>query len=224
LLSLKVGEEKHLPFTAKMAPPQRKRNREELERKYASKPEAVVTVEDFAHRKGIKKGLQKYRERKQSKRIQVSKALRYYKKAMKQEGYTPGTGISRKREDDQEKDEIVVASLPSEQLHTTDALDSKDETMISSKKSQHSRPKQQILDVNDASRQRTNRQQQKHRPKKERENASTDRELVKEQKLLERQKRHKLLVARTSKGQPIMNHIVQDILHKLEKKKQSNQE
>lgn len=199
-----------------MAPPRRVRNREELEGKYASKPEAVVTVENFAHRKGIKKGLLKFRERKQSKRIQVSKALRHYKKAMKQEGYTPGKGIARKRTDENDKDENVVASS-SPKSDADDEIGSKEQTTITAKK-QHDRL-QQTLDVSSAASARKRKHTQEQN--KETENAPPERALVKEQKLQERRKRHKLLTARTYKGQPIMNNMVQDILHKLQNKRRN---
>lgn len=58
---------------------------------------AVVALDNFAHRKGVKKALDEFRERKEKKRVETAKALRIYQKVMKQEGYEPGRGASRKR-------------------------------------------------------------------------------------------------------------------------------
>ena len=58
---------------------------------------AVVALDNFAHRKGVKKALDEFRERKEKKRVTTAKALRTYQKVMKQEGYEPGKGASRKR-------------------------------------------------------------------------------------------------------------------------------
>ncbi|GAX22927.1 hypothetical protein FisN_24Lh216 [Fistulifera solaris] len=58
---------------------------------------AVVALDNFAHRKGVKKALDEFRERQEKKRVETAKALRSYQKVMKQEGYEPGRGASRKR-------------------------------------------------------------------------------------------------------------------------------
>jgi hypothetical protein len=58
---------------------------------------AVVALDNFAHRKGVKKALDDFRERKEKKRVETAMALRSYQKVMKQEGYEPGRGASRKR-------------------------------------------------------------------------------------------------------------------------------
>lgn len=63
---------------------------------------AVVALDNFAHRKGVKKALDDFRERKEKKRVETAKALRSYQKVMKQEGYEPGRGASRKRGADAE--------------------------------------------------------------------------------------------------------------------------
>lgn len=58
---------------------------------------AVVAIDNFAHRKGVKKALDDFRERKEKKRVGTAIALRSYQKVMKQEGYEAGRGASRKR-------------------------------------------------------------------------------------------------------------------------------
>jgi hypothetical protein len=63
----------------------------------------VLSVEQFAHRKGVTKAIQSFRKRKEKKHLRTATALRSYKKVMKQEGYEPGQGASRKRVDATEK-------------------------------------------------------------------------------------------------------------------------
>ena len=65
-----------------------------------------LTVEAFAHRKGVTKALQSFRQRQEKKRVQTASALRQYKKVMKQQGYEPGQGASRKRNTPQNNENI----------------------------------------------------------------------------------------------------------------------
>ena len=57
----------------------------------------AMSVESFAHRKGVTKAIQSFRERKERKFVHTAKNLRAYRKVMKREGFEPGRGASRKR-------------------------------------------------------------------------------------------------------------------------------
>jgi rRNA processing len=61
--------------------------------------QSAVGLEKFAHRhtRGAKYAIDKFRAKKEQKRLQTAKSLRSYQKAMKQAGYQPGKGASRKR-------------------------------------------------------------------------------------------------------------------------------
>lgn len=61
---------------------------------------ASLGVEDFVHRKGVTRALHEFRRRKDQKFVHKAAALRNYKRVMKQEGYVPGKGARRKRDEE----------------------------------------------------------------------------------------------------------------------------
>ena len=56
-----------------------------------------ISLNDFVHRKGQVRALEEFKYRKQRKKVETAKALRSYRKVMKQQGYEAGQGASRKR-------------------------------------------------------------------------------------------------------------------------------
>jgi len=189
-------------------------------RKNPDRP-AVLSVDQFAHRKGITKGLQGYKDRKEKKRVETAKALRSYQKVMKREGYEAGTGASRKRKA-AENDATTSSSRSNRPEQSASAKftkaaatnsDTDPTTAIdeSQKKKTHRTNRFQK-----SVQQSQNRQQQQEQFRQQ----AQEREEQKQQAQKRRRQRHKLLTARTSKGQPVMKNIVQDILTKLQHEQQ----
>lgn len=152
------------------------------EKKTIKKQAPVVKLQAFARGGGHTKSFMQFKSRQQTKRLQTARALKSYKKVMKDAGYTPGKGVSRKRPENNttthgKKQDDAALSNPT----------TKDEAM-----NQKQSPQQSTQQMD---------------PEKQRK-----------QKLRVRRQRHKLLTARTSRGQPIMKHMVADILHKLQSK------
>ncbi len=69
-----------------------------------------------------------------------------------------------------------------------------------------------------------NHQQDEQRRADENKQRQIQAEQEKKEKLKQRQERHKLLSARTSRGQPIMKNIALDILNKLQREQQQQQD
>ena len=153
----------------------------------APRRRAGTAIEDFAHRKGVTRAIQDFRKRKDKKRTETAKALRHYKKTMKQEGYEPGRGASRKRTDDN---------------NNSNSNDKK--------KPKKANPFQKLLAKAEE------RKQQVRQAEADRE--AGEKERLK--KIKERRKRSKQLRQRTNKGQPVMKHVIHDILRKLEREKE----
>jgi len=144
----------------------------------------AIPLTDFAQRKGQKRALEEYHNRKAHKRKNTAIALRGYRKAMKQQGYEAGKGASRKR--------------------TTTTTNK-----TQGKKQAKSNPFAKAL-------------KQGEERKKSRQEAQAAREAFvaqKDQKLRERRQHTRKLQKRTKKGQPIMKHMVDHLLAKMEKKK-----
>lgn len=206
----------------------KKKQRNEDDRiKYAAKKQgSVLTVDEFAHRRGDSKGLQSFRARKESKRLRTAKQLRSYQRAMKREGFEPGTGASRKRTavataaGDAEDGKTPPAVQPTEV--DEDAVGSIDATK-----------KQSAVNVAHATATRaiggrkkrgstlpfapsSTKQSDAQARHEKREALHAERAAQKEAALKQRRRRHQLLTARTSRGQPIMKNLVQDILHQLQ--------
>jgi hypothetical protein len=166
----------------------------------------VLSVEQFAHRKGVTKAIQSFRKRKEKKQLRTATALRSYKKVMRQEGYEPGQGASRKRVDGTE--ESREATQPSASVAGAEASPSHTEKPA---RRQKSNPFQKSIQKAD-DRKKNIQQAQEDRESRESERNG---------KLRERKHRHQLLTKRTRKGQPIMKNVVEDILSKLQKEQES---
>jgi rRNA processing len=170
----------------------------------------VLAMEDFARRKGVTKAIHECRQRQDKKRTATAKALRSYRKTMKQEGYQPGQGASRKRklEEENSNDQDTTNNAASDK-NDTNTDDTKDSSCPIGKRKK-TNPFQQSL----RKAEQTKQQRQQQAIDKE------EREKERDQKLKERRKRSKQLRQRTAKGQPVMKHVIHDILRKLEREKE----
>lgn len=155
---------------------------------------SVISLTKFAHSKseGTKRAIERYRKKKVSKFKRNASLLREYKKAMKSEGFEAGKGASRKR--NQEKDSVSV-----------------DENV------QQEKPPKKKAKSDPFAKARQRAQlvmEEKDKQKVELQ------ERLKEKEAKEKQKRAKAkkLVQRTKKGQPIMKHIIGDMLEKIQAK------
>lgn len=204
------------------------------QQKYAGKKQgAVLKVDAFAHRKGVTKGLQSFRLRKETKRMQTSKQLRSYKRAMKKEGYEPGTGASRKRQvgesnegehgnddsNNQSSENVAANEVMEESLKKiAGTIASVSRMELSNSKhsdascSRNKQASKQAFYQKGASKESDRRKQQQEQIESQQE----DRFKQKMAALKHRRQRHKLLTARTSRGQPVMKNMVQDILNQLQ--------
>jgi hypothetical protein len=245
---------------------------------------AAVSLESFAQRKGHIRALEEFKKRKQTHRMETAKALRRYRKVMKQEGMEAGTGASRKRqrqpgqEADENKDGIGE-DQPKDHDVARNGVDKGVKAGVESRErvSQQPAKKQRkaveenntslAVENNHASRRGVGggacndsnnedddnydikegeseneemkltarrKKQTKSNPlqkavekakdtKAKAEEARLAREAqekLRKQKLRARKQQSKLLQKRTKKGQPIIKHMVDNLLQKLEKQQQ----
>ena len=169
------------------------------------KKDRIISLENFAIRKGQVRALEEFKYRKQRKRVETAKALKEYRKVMKQEGYDAGKGASRKRslyhtkQDDTEQD--------SEQKQ-------QQQPQAGSRKRPKSNPF--YKSVQKAEKNKIRAIEQK--------DAKERRERQRDEKLKERKKRTRMLSKRTKKGQPIIKNMMDNILVKLERQQQQQKE
>jgi hypothetical protein len=166
--------------------------------------QAPLSLESFAQRKGQVRALEEFHKRKDRKRVETAKALRSYRRVMKQEGFEAGKGASRKRGSSFEE-------VPSKIDDTDDGrqITKSDETENQrGTKKRKTNPFQKSLQK--AEQNKRNAEQQK--------TDKTRQELERKQRLKERKIQSKLLAKRTRKGQPIMKNMAESLLIKLQKK------
>jgi hypothetical protein len=193
----------------------------------------AVSLESFAQRKGHVRALEEFKKRKEHKRVETAKALRKYRKVMKQEGMEAGKGASRKRSVVQqghtENDEKTTTQeettdnkqhlLTNEDNNYGDDDDDNNNNNNRQKDGHHRRggrrpprinPFQKSLEkANEAKIMAAEIQKRQKVQEKERK-----------MKLFQRKRQTKLLQQRTKRGQPIMKHMVDNLLHKIEKQQQ----
>ena len=159
-----------------------------------------ISLDDFVHRKGQVRALEEFRYRKQRKKVQTAKALRSYRKVMKKEGYEAGQGASRKR---------IESSNPEVgDLNHGSVEETRGNGVPKSHKRRHKmNPFQKSVQKAEKN---VLTAKQRHQQEKQNEKQRL-------QKLQERKQRTKLLNKRTKRGQPIMKHMVDNLLQKLEK-------
>ena len=170
-------------------------------------------MDDFAHRTGVQYSIQKFRQRKEKKRVEKAMQLRKYKKIMKQEGYEPGKGARRKRE---------IEGSPADASSSGGHDNEKEERSVKQPELREDHADREAETLLPQRRKKTNPLQKAAAQAKQRKQEIQDSQLKKEQHLKERQRklherkqRTKRLSQRTKKGQPIMKNIVHDILEKL---------
>jgi rRNA processing len=237
--------------------------------KYAAKRQSHPVIRTdaaaaIAHQKQATKGLQQFRARQEVKRLHTAKQLRSYQRACKREGYEPGSGASRKRQNASSPTTttsttttttttdtaVVVAKSSAPTTATTGSTESaepshdankngidsramNDEEKISTSSAvslaegkpephmKQSAKKKPHHMANKLDKRQLERQQQVQ----ERERLLQQRDQQRQEALQRRRQRHKLLTARTAKGQPVMKNLVQDILNQLQQqqKQQANE-
>lgn len=181
-----------------------RRDRNEVKDLKERKARDRISLDDFVHRKGQVRALEEFKYRKQRKQVQTAKALRSYRKVMKQEGYEAGQGASRKRVERIASDEQPQEGSDSEHSHNDEEI---------SKKAHKRRRKMNPFHKS------VQKAEEKKLQAKQKQAQMKHNERQKAQKLRERKQRTKLLSKRTKRGQPIMKHMVGNLLHKLEKQK-----
>ncbi|CAJ1927717.1 unnamed protein product [Cylindrotheca closterium] len=165
-----------------------------------------ISLDDFVHRKGQVRALEEFKYRKQRKKVETAKALRSYRKVMKQVGYEAGQGASRKRL------EISPSRHDEEDLDHSNVEEVEENAAAKTHKRRHKmNPFQKSVE----------KAEQKMVKAKQHEQQKKHNEQQRFQKLKDRKQRTKLLNKRTKRGQPIMKHMVDNLLHKLEKQNES---
>ena len=171
------------------------------------KKDRIISLENFAIRKGQVRALEEFKYRKQRKRVETAKALKEYRKVMKQEGYDAGKGASRKRslyhteQDDTEQDSEQQQQQQQQQQQAGNRKRPKSNPFY---KSVQKAEKNKIRAI-------------------EQKDAKERRERQRDEKLKERKKRSRMLSKRTKKGQPIIKNMMDNILVKLERQQQQQE-
>jgi hypothetical protein len=170
-------------------------NRDDGNDKTRTSSRERISLEAFVHRKGQVRALEEFKYRKQHKKIETAKALRSYRKVMKQQGYEAGQGASRKRMEE-----------------STAENTAKEEDAPKEYKKRHK--------MNPFEKPAKRAEEQKRMAETHKEKKETG-EKERQKCLKERKRRTKLLSKRTKRGQPIMKHMMDNLLEKLEKQNQS---
>jgi hypothetical protein len=180
-------------------------NRDDGNDKTRTSSRERISLEAFVHRKGQVRALEEFKYRKQHKKIETAKALRSYRKVMKQQGYEAGQGASRKR----------MEEPTSTAENTSTSSTAKDEDHEDAPKEYKKRHKMNPFEKPAKRAEEQKRMAETHKEKKE------TGEKERQKCLKERKRRTKLLSKRTKRGQPIMKHMMDNLLEKLEKQNQS---
>lgn len=174
----------------------------------------VISLTQFAHAKsqGTRKAIENYKHKKQSKFNRNAGLLREYRKVMKSEGYEAGKGASRKRplqedeggrnNDDEDYDRKRTGIVD---IRNGDDNYNGDQKNV--KKRHKADPFAKAKEM--AKRSKEDRVHQREMKVKEQEENK--------KKLKQKQIRSRKLAKRTSRGQPVMKHVVSDLLEKVKK-------
>jgi hypothetical protein len=168
---------------------------------------AVVSVEGFAHRSS--KSIKSFRQRRDKKRVQTARALKEYRTVMKREGYEAGTGASRKRP--RNEDEQVGQRKERADHAAEEQLQKQQTTEVSENNTGRQKPRTHMFQksVQAAEKRAKKMEEQRH--------TQETNERERKAKLRQRRQRTRQLKARTSKGQPVLQNMVHDILWKLQR-------
>jgi rRNA processing len=212
-------------------------------------PRGLPNNNSYTLKSPATKSLLKFRQRQELQRSLKARQYKSYKRLMKQEGFDfshgqrkysvcDGVNGTESSEGFQEMVDIMPKSQLMLSARNSSENNSEKTKLFDFAGKSHSNPKPPSKTPIDGSRKRCLSENKggskidfahkKHRTtnshqQKLKENERLERqqrvEQEKSRKLKERQQRHKLLSARTPRGQPIMNNLVQDILHKLQNEK-----
>lgn len=185
----------------------------------------MVGMEAFVHRNGgTAKSINAFRKRKEKKRTETAKTLRQYRKAMKQEGYEPGMGASRKRRLDENeedgndgtnKDKITSKNDETRQGPPAATETTEEETTNDS----ISNKRKRISKTNPFTKSMKKAEEAKILAKQHQDDILKS-ERQRQKRLKERKNTSRRLAQRTQRGQPIMKHMVNNLLVKLQQQQQ----
>jgi rRNA processing len=213
------------------------------------RPRQFPSHSSYSLKSPATKSLLKFRQRQELQRSLKARQYKSYKRVMKQEGFDVSSGRRKSRQSDVamgaehlDGSLEMEVRLPKSQVVFAEGNISENYSVetkpfdVAGQRHCDSEPPSEIpingsrkrWSCDNAVGNKAYSSQKKHRTtrihqQKLKENEYLERQERMEQekgrKLLERRQRHKLLSARTPRGQPIMNNIVQDILSKLQNEK-----
>jgi rRNA processing len=209
-------------------------------------PRKLPYQKSYSVKSPTTKSLLKFRHRQEQQKLMKAQQYKSYQRMMKREGYElsnsqkivsnsnvmsddGGCKIDASTNALTEYPEMKPQSDHTS-IDTSSNPDKKSDDITAEQQAQinHQQKKHRASDTGNGK--STKMQLQNHQQRKNQKQCQESKEMEslerqrrieheKKTKFKERQQRHKLLSARTSKGQPIMNNIVQDILRKLQNEK-----
>ena len=190
--------------------------------KRAKRRGMVLGMEAFVHRNGgTAKSITAFRKRKERKRTETAKTLRQYRKVMKQEGYEPGVGASRKRGRLDDEDGNDVAN---EDKNASKNGETRQEIPAATTTTEESAPdstsnKRKRMKTNPFTKSIKKAEEFKNMAKQHQDDKMKN-ERQRQKRLKERKHTSRRLAQRTQRGQPIMKHMVNNLLVKLQHQNQ----
>lgn len=168
---------------------------------------SVISLTQFAHAKskGTRKAIENYKQKQKSKFNRNAALLREYRKVMKSEGYEAGKGASRKRSwnddgDDNKDNNDKIRDDDGDDVHVDNSNNRK-------KRRHKADPLAKAKEM--AKQSKEDKEHKKEmKIKEQKEN---------EKRIKQKQIRSRKLGKRTSRGQPVMKHVVGDLLDKIKK-------
>jgi hypothetical protein len=168
-------------------------------------------IDAFATKKGVTRAIQEYKHRQTKRRVAKAALLREYRKAVQQEGYSPDK--KRKARRPQESSEIKGQTVERESMQQSDQdVENHDTVEQASWPKRRGKPPKMNPFVKSLQKAQQRKQEQES---KRLERVQYQKEVEKKQK--ERKRQTKLLAKRTKKGQPVMKHVIQGLLTRIEK-------
>jgi hypothetical protein len=162
---------------------------------------AGSAINAFAEQKGVTRSIRNFKHRQETKQNIKASRLREYRKVMRKEGMEAGRGGGRRRRDDDDDDDTKNKDEPS-------TKEGDDAAPIRHKK----KPKMNPLTKSLQKKQLLLDQQQEDRL----QHRVDAKQSEKRQK--QRHRQAKLLSRKTQRGQPVMKHMINSLLVKLEDK------
>mmetsp|Transcript_30336 Transcript_30336/g.50101 ORF Transcript_30336/g.50101 Transcript_30336/m.50101 type:complete len:179 (-) Transcript_30336:89-625(-) len=175
-----------------MAPSKPRKTQHEIENHHERR-KAAGSINAFAEQKGVTRSIRNFKHRQETKQNIKASQLREYRKVMKREGMEASRGTSRKREDNDDNDEAKKNTVVDPDEKIRHKRKPKMNPLTKSLQKKKERFEQQATD----------RLQHDEDAKK----------LVKRQK--QRQRQSKLMSRKTQRGQPMMKHMINNLLTKM---------